>query len=123
MAVIPANGESGWRVNLDITHGLRHLPMIAMLSAMHLRSSKPGVTIGRLSYANFRRGSDGMGEGELVDLSGAVQIANWIGAIETFRRTGQYRELVPLFKALLDSPRFTEQSPVRADKPAGRVRR
>ena len=99
ITTIAAHVEPGWRVNLDITHGLRHLPMIAMLSAMHLRASKPDVTIGRLSYANFRRGADGQGEGELVDLSGAVQIADWVGAIETFRRTGQYRELVPLLKA------------------------
>ncbi len=99
LTTIAAHVEPGWRVSLDITHGLRHLPMIAMLSAMHLRASKPDVTIGRLSYASFRRGVDGHGEGELVDLSGAVQIADWVAAIETFRRTGQYRELVPLLKA------------------------
>ena len=99
LTTIAAHVDPGWRVNLDITHGLRHLPMIAMLSAMHLRASKPDVTIGRLSYASFRRGVDGHGEGELVDLSGAVQIADWVAAIETFRRTGQYRELVPLLKA------------------------
>ena len=100
LTTIAAHVEPGWRVSLDITHGMRHLPMIAMLSAMHLRASKPDVTIGRLSYASVHhRGADGQGEGELVDLSGAVQIADWVAAIETFRRTGQYRELVPLLKA------------------------
>lgn len=86
-------------VYLDITHGLRHLPMTAMLAALHARAVQD-VRIRRLTYATyFKRENETYGYGQLVDLSGAMDIASWVVAAESFRRTGNYGELAEVMKA------------------------
>ncbi len=40
LRIMAAHVEAGDRVHLDVTHGFRHLPMLGILSALHLRIAR-----------------------------------------------------------------------------------
>ena len=82
-------------VQLDVTHGLRHLPMLALLSALHLRSTR-AVTVERIWYASY----DPDSRASLVhDLNGLLHLADWIGALATYDKDGDYGVFAPLLVA------------------------
>jgi CRISPR-associated Csx2 family protein len=74
-------------VTLDLTHGLRHLPMLGLLSAMYLKITR-GIEIKAIYY----------GAGELTDpetkktpvirLDGLLKITDWLHALDGFNKTG-----------------------------------
>lgn len=82
------------RVSLDVTHGLRHLPMLALLSALHLRVTREADIAG-LYYGAFDFDT---GEAPVYDLSGLLAIADWVGALHTFDKDGDYSVFAPLLK-------------------------
>lgn len=82
-------------VQLDVTHGFRHLPMLALLSALHLRSTR-AVQIERIWYASY----DPDARASTVhDLNGLLHLADWIGALATYDKDGDYGVFAPLLAA------------------------
>ncbi len=82
------------RVSLDVTHGFRHLPMLALLSALHLQVTREADITG-LYYGAFDFDT---GEAPVYDLSGLLAIADWVGALHTFDKDGDYSVFAPLLK-------------------------
>jgi CRISPR-associated Csx2 family protein len=76
----------GDRVDLDVTHGFRHLPMLAILAALHLRSVR-GATIGGIWYGAYDPDS---GAAPVHDLAGLLHIADWLQALHTYDKDGDY---------------------------------
>ena len=75
------------RVNLDVTHGLRHLPMLAQMSALYLRQARQ-VHIEGIYYGALDMSRDGVTP--VMDLKGLLDIADWVGALHTFDKDGDY---------------------------------
>jgi len=105
----------GDRVDLDVTHGFRHLPMLAILAALHLRSVR-GADIGDIWYGAFDPDS---GEAPVHDLAGLLHIADWLQALHTYDKDGDYGAFAPLLGpagTLLDEAAFFERTsnPVKA---------
>ncbi len=76
-------------VSLDITHGLRHLPMLVILSAMYLEVIK-SVNINGIFY-----GAEGIKNRHdditpALNLEGLLGIAKWYGALKSFDKDGDY---------------------------------
>jgi len=82
-----ADIEPGDRVNLDVTHGLRHLPMLAQMSALYLRQARQ-VHIEGIYYGALDMSRDGVTP--VMDLKGLLDIADWVGALHTFDKDGDY---------------------------------
>jgi CRISPR-associated Csx2 family protein len=90
LEAIAGHVEPGEAVVLDVTHGLRHLPMLALASALLLRSVR-GARIEAIYYGalDMTRG----GETPVLDLEGLLEIADLVVAMARFRADGRYGQL------------------------------
>lgn len=86
LRIMAAEVNPGDRVHLDVTHGFRHLPMLALLSALHLREIKKAKIVG-IWYGAY---DPDTGEAPVYDLAGLLRIADWIGTLHTFDKDGDY---------------------------------
>jgi CRISPR-associated DxTHG motif protein len=94
---IPEKAE----VILDITHGFRSLPMLALLSIAFLRPAK-GVQLKHLVYGAFEAKTP---EGTPVfDLTPLVTMLDWANATNRFLETGDARKLKPLIRMQRRAP-------------------
>ncbi len=82
------------RVHIDVTHGFRHLPMLALTSALHLQSVKD-ASIDGLWYSVFQ-GSQF--PAKAVKLTGLLTIADGVRALAMFDKDGDYTSLSKLFE-------------------------
>lgn len=94
MALDIAEGDA---VTLDVTHGLRHLPMLAQMSALYLRRVK-NVEVRGLYYGALDMTRDGLTP--VMNLRGLLDIADWTGAVQSFDKDGDYG----VFAALMQAP-------------------
>ncbi len=78
--------EPGDTIDLDITHGFRHLPMLGLLSALHLRKVR-GARIAHIWYGACDPDS---GTASVHDLSGLLRIGDWIEALSVYEHSGDY---------------------------------
>jgi len=92
--IIVQNIQSGDQVSLDLTHGLRHLPMLGLLSAMYLKTARQ-VDIKGLYYGALELTENA--ETPVMNLDGLLKIADWINALQGFDKTG---DIAP-FSALM----------------------
>lgn len=81
-------------VSLDLTHGLRHLPILGLLSAMYLKAAR-NVQISGVYYGALDRTIKEITP--VMRLEGLLTIADWINALNGFDKTG---DIAP-FSALL----------------------
>ena len=75
------------QVSLDLTHGLRHLPMIGLLSAMYLKTAKQ-VSIEGIYYGALELTQKNGGTTPVMQLDGLLKISDWITALHGFDKTG-----------------------------------
>lgn len=94
--------EKNDTVSLDITHGLRHLPMLVVLSAMYLEVVK-NVKINGIYYGAQELKNRHKKVAPALDLSGLLGIAKWYGALKSFDKDGDYG----VFAQLLEQDGFT----------------
>jgi len=77
----------GERVILDVTHGLRHLPMLALASALLLRVVR-GARVEAIYYGALDMTR--AGETPVLDLAGLLGIADLVEAMARFQADGRY---------------------------------
>lgn len=100
--------QAGDTVHLDVTHGFRHLPMLALLAALHLRVVR-GARIGGIWYGAY---DPDTGDAPVLELSGLLNIADWLQALYAFDKDGDYGVFAPLLPQLAQPLReaaFLEQ--------------
>ncbi|MEW6168789.1 MAG: TIGR02221 family CRISPR-associated protein [Pseudomonadota bacterium] len=81
------------QLHLDITHGFRHLPMLAMMALQYLRAVRPSVAVKAVWYGAFDEDS---GEAPVHELSGLLKIAEGAAALARFDANGDYAALSAL---------------------------
>jgi CRISPR-associated DxTHG motif protein len=86
LRVIAQQVESGDRVHMDITHGYRHLPMLILLAALHLRTIK-GSRVEGIWYGSYDQDEQ---SAAVHDLQGVMRIASWIDALSVYNHTSDY---------------------------------
>lgn len=84
---VPGKSE----LHMCVTHGLRHMPMLQMLSVFHLAETA-GVVLGGLYYGGLELGSNGL-ECPVVELTGAAELHKWSLALGTLNTTGRLSAL------------------------------
>jgi CRISPR-associated Csx2 family protein len=113
-------GEEVW---LDVTHGFRHLPMLALVAARYL-THVAKVRVKELYYGALEMTPEGQ-ETPVLQLSGLLRMLDWVEALATYEKDGDYGAFAPLLKEdgmethsanLLTEAAFFERSsnPVRA---------
>ncbi len=78
--------QAGDRVHLDVTHGFRHLPMLGILSALHLRIARQ-ASIEGIWYGAY---DPDTGAAPVHNLVGLLNIADWVQALHTYDKDGDY---------------------------------
>ncbi len=84
------------RLSIDVTHAYRHLPMIALTAALYLRAARPELAIEGLWYGAYRPETD---TAEVCNLSGLLNITDWIEALQRHDWLGDYGAVAELIKA------------------------
>ena len=79
--------KEGDCVSLDLTHGLRHLPMLGLLSAMYLKTAR-NVQIDGIYYGALERTNLETKLTPVMRLEGLLTMADWISALDGFNKTG-----------------------------------
>ena len=83
------------RVSLDVTHGLRHLPMLMQMSTLYLRELRK-VRISGVYYGSLDMSQNGITP--VMRLEGWLDLADWAMALHSFDQDGDYGVFVPLFR-------------------------
>lgn len=78
--------QPGDSVHIDITHGFRHLPMLGLLSALHLRQVRQ-ARIDGIWYGAY---DPDTGHAPVHSLTGLLRIADWLNALSAYERSGDY---------------------------------
>jgi len=78
-------------LRLDVTHGLRHLPMLGLLGALWLKSLR-GVETTAIHYGAYERreSMDGVEVTPVIRLDGLLRMAAWIQSLSSYRKDGDY---------------------------------
>ncbi len=109
LRLMAAHVAGGDQVNLDVTHGFRHLPMLAILSAMHLRIVRQARIAG-IWYGAFDPETK---EAYVHNLVGLLHIADWVQALHTYDKDGDYGAFADLLgpgSRLLKDAAFYERT-------------
>ncbi len=108
LRILAEEVEAGDEVDLDITHGFRHLPMLGLISALHLRRVR-GARVRDIWYGAY---DPDTGKAPVMRLGGLLRIADWLEALSIYEKTGDYGVFEPLIRgelgALLSEASFLE---------------
>lgn len=85
LQIMAAAIQTGDTVSLDLTHGLRHLPMLGLLSAIYLQTAR-AATINGIYYGALDRTKNKLTP--VMQLNGLLNIAEWLNALDGFNKTG-----------------------------------
>jgi CRISPR-associated Csx2 family protein len=88
---------AGDEIVLDVTHGLRHLPMLALMSAIVLEALKK-ATVAGIYYGAWEAGARDR-PATVVDLLGLLRLASWASALRALEETGDLSAFGPLLRA------------------------
>lgn len=80
------------QVVMDVTHGFRHLPLIALVAARYLQVTK-NVHIQHIYYGFH---SNELKVSEVLELRGLLEMLDWVSALEAFDKDGDYAVFAPL---------------------------
>jgi CRISPR-associated Csx2 family protein len=83
----------GERVVLDVTHGFRHLAMLALTAARYLAHER-GVAIAGLYYGALDMTEEGVTP--VVELSGLAHAQEWAEALSAYEASGDFSRFAPL---------------------------
>lgn len=87
------NLENGEKVVLDVTHGFRHLPMLALVAARFLKQVKQ-IDVEHIYYGAFDMKQDN--KCPILNLDGMLNMLDWVDALSTFDKDGDYSSFAPL---------------------------
>lgn len=123
LSLLAGSVHPGEKIWLDVTHGFRHLPMLALVAARYL-THVAGVGVEELYYGALEMTQEGQ-EKPVLRLSGLLRMLDWVEALATYEKDGDYGTFAPLLAAdgmeagranLLSKAAFFERSsnPVKA---------
>ncbi|ANG62216.1 CRISPR-associated protein [Marinobacterium aestuarii] len=78
--------QSQDKVHLDVTHGFRNLPMVALLAAMYLREIRQARIEG-IWYAAYDPGKPST---TVNNIEGLLRVADWLTAMSSYTKDGDY---------------------------------
>ncbi|MCL6581140.1 MAG: TIGR02221 family CRISPR-associated protein [Firmicutes bacterium] len=90
---VPPHSE----VHIDITHSLRHLPLIALAALTYLTSLRD-VRLGGIYYGAFEVEETPK---PIIDLSAVFRLTEWYHAVRSALEAGDYNAFVTLFRSAL----------------------
>ncbi len=97
LTVLAGQVQEGECISLDVTHGFRHLPMLALVAARYL-THVAKVSVSELYYGALDMTEPGA-ETPVLRLSGLLRMLDWVEALATYDKDGDYGVFGPLLQA------------------------
>lgn len=85
----------GEQVALDVTHGFRHLAMLALTAARYLAHER-AVRVTGIYYGALDMTREGAAP--VVELSGLAHVQEWVEALAAYEASGDFSRLAPLLE-------------------------
>lgn len=85
-------------VALDVTHSFRHLPMLALVAARYLSKTR-GVCVDDIYYGAVEMKDPVTEEAPVLRLKGMLTMLDWVDALATYDKDGDYGVFAPLLAA------------------------
>ncbi|TKJ09315.1 TIGR02221 family CRISPR-associated protein [Halomonas sp. 15WGF] len=83
------------RLSIDVTHGLRYHPMLALVAAQYFASIRK-TQLEAIYYGAFDRQREGVAP--VLRLDGMLEVLNWVQALNSFDKDGDYGVFASLLK-------------------------
>lgn len=93
MRRLAAEVSPGDAVSLDVTHGFRHLPMLALVAAHYLERVRK-AQIDEIFYGALEMQQDG--RTPVIRLKGLLRLMDWVQALSAYDEDGDYGVFAPL---------------------------
>jgi CRISPR-associated Csx2 family protein len=90
--------NDGEHVVLDVTHSFRHLPMLALVAARYLSKAR-GVCVDDIYYGAAEMRDPVSEEAPVLRLKGMLTMLDWVDALATYDKDGDYGVFAPLLQA------------------------
>lgn len=87
--LIPENSK----LTLDVTHGFRHLPMLALVAARYLQHIA-NIEVTHIYYGAREMTVDNVTP--VLDLSGLLSLLDWIETLKAYDKSGDYSLFAPM---------------------------
>lgn len=88
--------NDGDEIILDITHGFRSLPMLALPAISYLRQVKKNVEFKHILYGAFEAKDRDENETPIFDLTPFVDLLDWTNAVNVFQRSGDASDITKM---------------------------
>lgn len=98
--------EPGESIVLDVTHGFRHLPMLALVAARYLKYVRR-VTVQDVYYGALEMMHNG--ETPVLNLGGMLHMLDWVEALAVYEHSGDYGVFAELFQQDGMAPEHADQ--------------
>ena len=85
-------------VVLDVTHGFRHLPMLALVAARFLQRVR-GVSVANIYYGALEMTDLETGETPVLNLDGLLHMLDWVDALAGYENNGDFGQFAHLLAA------------------------
>ena len=95
---LAAQLDEGERIAIDVTHSFRHLPMLAMIAARFLARVK-NIQIEDIYYGAYDMKDAATGEVPVVRLKGMLAMLDWVDALASYDKDGDYGVFAGLLAA------------------------
>lgn len=89
--------QPGECISIDLTHGFRHLPMLALVAARYL-THVAKVSVSELYYGALEM-TEPDAETPVLRLSGLLRMLDWVEALATYDKDGDYGVFGSLLQA------------------------
>lgn len=90
--------EPGENIVLDVTHGFRHLPMLALVAARYLTHVRK-VSVQDVYYGALEMTDKSTGETPVLNLGGMLKMLDWVEALAIYEKSGDYGVFSDLLQA------------------------
>lgn len=87
----------GEKVILDVTHGFRHLPMLALVAARYLARVRQ-VQVQEVYYGALEMTDPASKQTPVLRLSAMLKMLDWIDALAVYESSGNYGIFAPLLQ-------------------------
>ena len=98
--------EVGETISIDVTHGFRHLPMLAMVATRFLQKTK-NVTTEHLYYGALQMPVDQ--KAPVLVLDSMLHMLDWIDALSSYDKDGDYSVFADLLQKDGLAPNMADQ--------------
>lgn len=110
---LAAQLNEGERIAIDVTHSFRHLPMLALIAARFLARVK-NIQVEDIYYGAYDMKDAASGETPAVRLKGMLKMLDWVDALSSYDKDGDYG----VFAGLLAADGMAEEHTRELEKAA-----